>query len=134
GTFFGMSVSGNSNVVKGNMISSLAGGDNGITVAGQMNTISSNIIKNNHGNGIGLFQASGNTISGNLIMNNDGDGIHVAATSSNNTTRGNTAMGNGEALGGFDLEDDTPGGTGTAGTKNTWSGNKAKTRSPAGLL
>ena len=78
-------------------------------------------------------QATGNTISANLVMDNDLDGIHLDLNSSGNTISGNTAMGNGAAIGGFDLFDASMGG-GTAGTANTWAGNKALTRSPAGLL
>jgi hypothetical protein len=44
-----------------------------------------------------------------------------------NTISGNTATGNGNAFGGFDLFDDP------SNTTNTWTNNKAGTRSPAGL-
>jgi len=97
------------------------------------NTISGNMIKNNGGDGIHLIQSNDNTISGNLVMANDRDGIDLDINCNSNTISGNTAMGNGDAFGGFDLSDASDGG-GTAGTANTWAGNKALTRSPAGLL
>jgi parallel beta-helix repeat protein len=131
----GIFISGNSNVVKGNMVS----GNYvnvfciGISVSGQMDTVSSNIVKNNQGDGIELSQLSSSTVSGNVVMNNDGNGIHVLNTSSGNTISGNTAMGKGQALGGFDIFDASVG-MDTAGTANTWLKNEAQTRSPAGLL
>jgi len=69
-----------------------------------------------------------------MASGNGAGGIRVLGACSGNTLSGNIAMGNGDVLGGFDLEDDSTAGTGTAGTKNTWLNNKALTRSPAGLL
>jgi parallel beta-helix repeat protein len=127
----GIEVSGNSNVVKGNMVIGTLG--IGIVVSGQMATVSNNIVKNNQGDGIQLSQLTSSLISGNVIMNNDGDGIDADATTSGNTISGNMAMGNGQAVGGFDLFDASTG-TGTAMTANTWLNNKAQTRSPARLM
>jgi parallel beta-helix repeat protein len=139
---FGIYVAGNSNVVKGNIITGTYG--IGIQISGQMLTLSNNVIKDTHstpgvvpgdirGDGIRLFGVLSSTISGNIVMNNDADGIDVMSDCSSNTISGNTAMNNGPSLGGFDLLDRSSG-SGTAGTANTWAGNKAKTRSPAGLL
>jgi len=79
------------------------------------------------------LQLLSSSISGNIVMNNDGDGIDATSSASSNTISGNMAMGNGVAVGGFDLFDGSIGFL-TAGTANTWAGNKAQTRSPAGLL
>ena len=125
-----MTVSGASNVVKGNMLTNNFG--DGITGGGQLDTISSNIVKNNQVSGIQI-QLLSSTISGNLVMNNGSDGILALSSTSGNTISGNTAMGNGDAFGGFDLVDLSMG-TGTAMTANIWLNNKAQTRSPAQLL
>jgi len=119
------------NLVKGNMIANNYG--TGLVVVGSMATVSGNIVKNNHGDGIELLQLLSSSISGNIVMNNDGDGIDATSSASSNTISGNMAMGNGVAVGGFDLFDGSIGFL-TAGTANTWAGNKAQTRSPAGLL
>lgn len=91
-----------------------------------------NTANSNRAVGINLLTTN-SQITGNKATSNDGDGIQVLSTATGNTLSGNVAMGNGDAFGGFDLDDLTTGGTGTAGTKNTWSGNKFKTSNPAGL-
>jgi len=129
----GIYLTGASNcLVKGNMV--LGNLRNGIVLDScSGNTVSSNIVKNNQADGIQLTSATGNVISANMATDSDLNGIDVDALSTGNTISGNTAMENGDAFGGFDLLDHSLGG-GTAGTANTWAGNKAKTRSPAGLL
>jgi len=129
--FVGIEVRGDSNVVKGNMVTATFGF--GIYVGGHMVTVSSNIVKNNQGDGIRLVQLLSSTLSGNVVMDDDGDGIDATSSSSSNTISGNTAMGNGLTVGGFDLFDGSIGFL-TAGTANTWLNNKAQTRSPSGLL
>jgi len=126
----GFGVSGNMDTVKGNFANNnvLAG----LVVGGSNGTVSQNVAKANGLVGIEL-DTTNSSVSGNLALNNSGNGIQLGAMSSGNTISGNMAMGNGDALGGFDLFDASTGG-GTAATANTWAGNKAKTRSPAGLL
>jgi len=125
------------NLLKGNVFMNNGGDGLKVTQSPEIqntlpgNTISGNLI--NGGDGIHLLQSNNNTISGNLVMDNDLDGIDLSVNSNTNTISGNTAMGNGDAFGGFDLSD-ASNGSGTAGTANTWAGNKVLTRSPAGLL
>jgi parallel beta-helix repeat protein len=128
----GIRVLGFNNVAKGNVVFN-NNGDGLFFFLAQMATVSGNIVKNNRGDGIRLDQVLGSTISGNMVLNSDGNGIDVLSNSTGNTISGNTAMGNGPNFGGFDLFDASIG-SGTAGTANTWAGNKALTRSPGGLL
>src|SRR5262249_9523462 len=107
----------------------------GIAIVGTSsdNEILSNVIKNNQRIGILMGQfSSSSTISANMVLGNGRDGIRLS-DSTGNTISGNVAMGNADAVGGFDLVDNSIGGQ-PDGTANFWSNNKAKTRSPAGLL
>ena len=79
--------------------------------------------------GIRLVGANNNAITNNIVKNNINRGIAATFNSVGNVIRANTATGNGDAFGGYDLLDDSG-----MTTKNTWSGNVAKTRFPIGLL
>ncbi|MGD9724300.1 MAG: nitrous oxide reductase family maturation protein NosD [Pirellulales bacterium] len=80
------------------------------------------------GNGVHLIDSSNNRVEWMSSNGNASDGILVEGTSAGNVIRRNTAWNN--YL--YDLEDTTVG-SGTAGTANTWYGNNAQKRSPAGL-
>ena len=84
------------------------------------------------GNGIGLslIRTEELLIENNSINSNDQQGILVLRPSGNNRFNANNARGNG----GIDCEDRTaPGGSGTAGTFNTWTGNLGHESAPAGI-
>jgi len=102
-------------------------------MGGSANMVEINVIKGNHASGLVVIVSQSNTISANMLLGNAGDGIFLDAASSGNTISGNTAMNDGLAFGGFDLLD-LSNGSGTAGTANTWTGNKALTRRPSSLM
>lgn len=128
----GLFIESDMNTIKGNIANNNFTGLE-LSVCSQ-NTISGNTANNNNSQGIVLMDGTDNTITGNTLKNNGGDGIGVDKHSSGNTISGNTVTGNGFTQGTFDLEDDSSGGTGTAGTKNTWHKNKAGTANPVALL
>jgi len=126
----GIVIGGSMNAIKGNRVL-----DNlsGILINGSSQIVSGNTVMGNRSSGIRLAASTGSTISANTVDGNYGSGIDVTSFSSGNTLISNTAMNDGLAFGGFDLEDDSSG-SGTAATANTWAGNHALTRNPAGLL
>jgi nitrous oxidase accessory protein NosD len=69
------------------------------------------------------------TARNNTLTNNGGDGILFGPFTNGNSIRFNTATGNTP----FDCEDQSPPGSGTAGTKNTWVGNNGNTDDPDGI-
>src|SRR5262249_25479535 len=93
--------------------------------------ITGNTISNNFTTGILLAESNNNTISGNTVKTNGNSGIQMNDGSSGNTITKNVATGNG-IFGGYDLLDNTSGGTGTAGTLNTWSSNTFDLAHPQG--
>jgi parallel beta-helix repeat protein len=106
----------------------------GNTVSGTMNdgidlssvfgttTLQGNIIDRNGGQGVSLLNSTGVTLRGNRVSKNVLDGIFADSPSAGNSFVRNALSGNGH----YDAEDDSTG-TGTAGTANTWTGNKGKT-------
>jgi parallel beta-helix repeat protein len=128
----GFFIESDMNTIKGNIANNNFTGFE-LSNHGQ-NTISGNTANNNSFQGIVLMDGTDNTITGNTFDNNGRDGISVDKHSSGNTISGNTVTGDGFTQGTFDLEDDSSGGTGTAGTQNTWHKNKAGTSNPIGLL
>lgn len=61
-------------------------------------------------------------------------GLHLALGSEDVKVSANVAFGNGTAPeGGFDCQDESAAGAGTAGRSNTWTANVGRTSSPAGL-
>jgi hypothetical protein len=62
-------------------------------------------------------------------------GVHLAPPTVKVRMTGNTALGSGSAPReiGFDCQDESAAGTGTAGRSNTWTGNVGRTSSPSGL-
>lgn len=102
----------------------------GIDVAGEGDgtIISRNYVTGSKVDGIRLEAATGVLVDRNTVTRSGGNGIAVQEGSEGNfVTRNKVSKSSG-----FDLFDDTTGG-GTAGTANFYSGNKAKTTSPAGL-
>jgi hypothetical protein len=78
-------------------------------------------------NGIGIWGVFG-SLSSNLVSSNDHQGLLVAGSAQ--PIRSNDARGNG----GLDCQDTSgPGGPGTAGTFNTWVGNRGLDASPPGI-
>jgi parallel beta-helix repeat protein len=129
----GFEIFSDSNTLKGNVASNNL--TSGFVLEGSdMNVLSGNTANGNGSTGIFLMDSNNNTITGNTFKNNGGAGIHADHNSDQNTFTSNTATGNGFTAGTFDLEDDTSGGSGTAGTKNTWHKNKATTANPIALL
>ena len=92
-----------------------------------------NVVRDNVGHGL-LLQAHGSSwspsgiVERNQLLRNRLDGIH-AGDSLGYQLSANTALDNHL----FDCRDTTTGGTGTAGTNNTWTANRGRTSSPAGL-
>src|SRR5262249_49927644 len=121
----GISVSGSHETITGN-----TGSNNtrdGFFLGINNSTVSGNTAQRNGRDGIDLG-GNDNTISGNTLHDNQRHGIDLTSSSTGNTVTGNTALGDGLTLGGFDLFD----GSGTT-TQNTWTHNTATTRNPAGL-
>jgi len=87
-----------------------------------------NVVSNSGRAGIFLDGVTDSTVALNESRANAGYGIGVTGPSTGNTIVGNTAHGNKAD----DLFDDTTG-TGTAGTANTWAGNRFRTATPDGL-
>jgi parallel beta-helix repeat protein len=96
--------------------------------------VRSNDIRNNGGSGITLFGADANLLKSNHIEDNGvtpddtTDGIRVDIFSENNQIVDNHMQGNIT----HDCHDDSMGG-GTAGTANTWQGDRGNTENRAGL-
>jgi parallel beta-helix repeat protein len=122
----------NNSIISGNKL--LDNGGAGMDMEYSTATVSGNNCSGNAGDGILFFRSSDSSISGNTAMNNSGDGIHLVGRTNtddtvNNKISGNTALGNGDAFGGFDLDDMS----GDTTNSNTWTNNKAVTRNPANL-
>ena len=96
-------------------------------IGGPDGAIRDNVITDNGGDGLRVLSGGG-PISNNQLLRNRGDGIRLEAGGyviDHNTATGNL---------GRDCRDLTgPGGPGTSGTFNTWTLNKGKTSTPAGL-
>jgi len=105
------------NTVQGNGGDGIAlGNTSGSTVTG--NTVGGTLAGQGKAYGIDLLGSTNNTISQNTADDNTYVGIRLDPTSTGNTVKLNTMLGNGL----FDAED-TSTGSGTAGTANTWTGN-----------
>jgi parallel beta-helix repeat protein len=100
----------------------------GVDLFGAKNlTVAGNVVTDNGTAGIFLQDVTGSTVALNLSRGNQ-TGVLVTGASSGNGIRFNDLRGNT----GFDAFDDTTG-TGTAGTANTWAGNRFDDASPTGL-
>ena len=124
------------NVIRDNVITGF--GDSGIRLrdGASGNLVANNRISGNGtggdpstGDGISLEAAAGNVIRDNHVTDNRRDGIRIDAASTDNRIINNHLRHNGE----HDAHDDSTG-TSTAGTANTWRGNKGKTENRPGLL
>ncbi|HEY1539510.1 MAG TPA: right-handed parallel beta-helix repeat-containing protein [Solirubrobacteraceae bacterium] len=90
-------------------------------------TIVANSVYDNGANGLTL-NGPGGSVQGNTMLRNRGDAIHVGSDAIGYAIDGNSASGSH----GLDCRDTTgPGGSGTAGTNNTWTADHGTTRSPA---
>ncbi len=137
-SFNGIQVLGNTGprgvVVGGNTIrGSVPDGWSGINIAGGAPTsnvlVEYNNLRDFEGNGIKLnVGATNNKVFKNSVYGSELDGILVVADTSGNLILHNTVYGSGE----HDCHDDSTG-TGTAGTTNTWYGNRGVTQNRPGL-
>lgn len=108
------------------------------------NTIERNKIKGSlggdleddaNGNGISLVNADNNTLKRNKVKENARHGIFVDADSTGNTLSKNKSKNNDqEDEDGFDYDDETTDGDGTADTENTYEKNKGGTENVTGLI
>jgi parallel beta-helix repeat protein len=119
-------VTGNS--VSGNVYTGTDDQGTGILLIspGTVSVVSNRVFNNQVG--IEVDGTTGSTLLRNQVTHNTGDGVHVTAGSSGNVIALNDLRGNA----GFDAFDDTTG-SGTAGTANTWTGNRIGKASPSGL-
>jgi len=98
------------------------------------NIVDHNKVQGNAGSGVLLLKAGSNLLKENEISNNGTaggdttDGIRVDMNSTGNEILNNHMKGNVD----HDCHDDSTG-TGTAGTANTWNGNKGDTQNRFGL-
>jgi parallel beta-helix repeat protein len=90
--------------------------------------ISGNDIRGSGRDGIRLEDTTGTRLFDNRSKGNAADGLTVTGASKDNVVFMNVFVGNGK----FDVSDDTTG-TGTAGTANTYFGNRIRTASPSAL-
>lgn len=92
--------------------------------------LAGNVIERRGESGISADNGSlvGAHISGNVLNDNRLDGVRIGAGNHDNTVVGNTMLRNTE----HDCHDETTG-SGTAGTANVWSGNRALTENRVGL-
>jgi parallel beta-helix repeat protein len=90
-------------------------------------TVTDNTLNFNRAAGLGVFGGGANTASNNTAKGNFQDGIFTFDSTAN-TFKKNLLQGNSF----YDAEDWSTG-SGTAGTANTWTGNKCALGSPAGL-
>jgi parallel beta-helix repeat protein len=135
----------NTNVnIVGNVI--LNAGLSGIVIRNSNNnTVKSNIVIGSKGfdlsdptwgSGISLENAQNNTITLNQVRTNRANGIRVDVNSAGNTISNNTSIGNGNVNNSpptYDYYDESSG-SGTAGTANTYTGNKGRTQNRTGLI
>lgn len=135
--------SNQNNLIKKNHISTA--GSTGIVIRdSSSNTLERNRIKNSdagvaqnalHGNGIALVNADNNTLVRNRTLDNARNGISLDAASTGNTlTKNKSKDNNADNLSAFDYNDSTTGGTGPAGTQNTYQKNKGRTENVTGLI
>jgi len=89
----------------------------------QASTTSANI----YATGIYVYDEMGSSFQGNKVSGG-AVGIYNDSTATGNTYKGNQASGSTT----FDCQD-TSAGSGTAGTANTWQGDKGATSSPPGI-
>jgi parallel beta-helix repeat protein len=95
--------------------------------AGAGTSVKGNFLRSN---GVGLYLSgqTGAVVENASARYNLADGIRLEG-SSGNTIKNSVALSNG----GLDCSDDSTGGTGTAGTNNTWTNDRGVTMSPAGI-
>jgi parallel beta-helix repeat protein len=84
------------------------------------NTLTSNTATGNAASGFDFESTSSNTLTGNTAKSNKGDGFYMDSATSGNTLTSNVANSNH----GYGYADYSTG-SGTAGTANTYTGNKA---------
>lgn len=93
-----------------------------------------NVVTGTAGDGILLTRgSSGSHVLKNIVTGSTGDGIIVVLKAPGGTSTGNLIennISNGNT--GFGYSDDTTGGTGTAGTDNTYIGNECKANAAGG--
>jgi parallel beta-helix repeat protein len=112
-----------------NEITGRAGG--GITaIFAPKLVIEKNLISGNGGRGIELLGSNDCDVIANEVRANARSGIFVEGE--NNRLLRNRSVGNAKNAEGFDLHDTTTGG-GTAGTANTWIGNRCGTANPEAI-
>lgn len=100
---------------------SFENGDGGTVRDNQLDSNTFGIILNS--------DSVGNTITANILTDQVSTGIRAASGSIGNDFTGNVISGSGI----FDAQDASTGGSGTAGTDNTWTGNICDSSSPDGL-
>jgi hypothetical protein len=110
GGYDGVDISGNNNLVQGNIIGQGANGNplpnyhGGVGIGGSNNTIggttpgAGNVIRNNRGYGFSI-DGSGNAVAGNDIEANGSDGVQINYAGTNNTI-GGTSPGSGNVISG----------------------------------
>ncbi|QDU27410.1 hypothetical protein ETAA8_24970 [Anatilimnocola aggregata] len=129
------------NLIQGNVITNFGDGGIRLREGANNNVVKANVVQKNgfgaseadandgFGSGISLEDAIDNIVELNVSYYNDTDGFYADLLSSGNIIRNNTGLFNGE----HDFHDDSIG-AGTAGTANTYTNNRGRNGSPAGLI